>query len=104
MAAVQDYFVERMTGVHCDALEHVVTKLHEPPCTNNSKEIEGKTIGDIVNMFWLYFKNFHHKTVPFDKEARWLTNTASVGKSHIWNKFYSLPYAVILGFISCIVY
>ena len=101
MPAMRDDVVECMTGVHCDTIERVVTKLHEPPFPNNSKEIEGKTISDILHMFWLEFKYFQHKTGPFDKEARWLTNTALVGKSHVWNELYSLPYTGVLGFIAC---
>ena len=52
-------------------------------------------------MFWLDFKDFQHKTGPFDKESRWLINTELVGKSHVWNEFYSLPYTGVLGFIAC---
>ena len=101
MPAVRDDAVERMTGVHRDAIERVVTKLHEPPSPNKSNEIGGKTIRDILHMFWLEFKDFQHKTGPFDKEARRLTNTAFVGKSHVWHEFYYLPYTGFLGFIAC---
>ena len=83
MPAVQDNVVERMTGVHRDDIERVVKKLHGPPCPNKSKEIEGESIGDILHMFWLEFKDFQHKTGPFDKEARWLTKTALLGKSPV---------------------
>ena len=41
MPAMRDNVVEFMTGVHCDAIDRVVTKLYEPPCPNKSKEIEG---------------------------------------------------------------
>ena len=61
MPAVRDNVVERMTGVHRDAIDCVVTKLHEHPCPNKSKEIKGKTIGDILNMFWLEFNIFSTK-------------------------------------------
>ena len=37
MPAVRDNVVERMTGVHRDSVDLVVTKLHEPPCPNKSK-------------------------------------------------------------------
>ena len=93
--------MERMTGAHRDAIERVVTKLHEPPCPNKSKEIKGKTIGDILYMFWLEFKDFQRKKGIFDKEAIWLTNTALLGKSHVWHELYSLPYMGVLGFIAC---
>ena len=75
MPAVQENIVEDMTGVHHDTIERIVTKLHEPPCPKKSKEIRGKTIGDIMHIFWLEFKDFQHKIGPFDKEARWLTKT-----------------------------
>ena len=101
MPAVQYDVVERMTGVHRDAIERVTTKLYEPPCPNKIKEIEGKTISDILHMFWLEFKYFQHNIGPFDKEARWLTNTALVDKYHVWNKLYYLPYTGVLGFIAC---
>ena len=58
MPSVRDHVVERMAGVHRDAIEHVVTKLHGPPCTNKSKETEGRNIADILHMFWLEFKDF----------------------------------------------
>ena len=103
MPAVQDNVVERMTGVHLNSIERVFTELHEPPCPNKIKDIEGKTIGDILHMFWLEFKYFQHNTGPFDKETRWLTNNVLVGKSHVWHGFYSLPYTGVLGFIDCIV-
>ena len=93
--------MERMTGAHRDAIERVVTKLHEPPCPNKSKEIKGKTIGDILYMFWLEFKDFQRKKGIFDKEAIWLTNTALLGKSHVWHELYSLPYMGVLGLIAC---
>ena len=99
MPALRDDVVERMTGVHSDAIERVVTKLHKPTCPN--KEIKGKNISDILNMFWLEYKDFQHKTWTFDKEERWLTNNALVGKSHVWHELYSLPYTGVLGFIAC---
>ena len=83
MPVVQDNAVERMTCVHRDYIELVVKKMHEPPCPNKSKEIEGKTIGDILHIFWLELKYFQHKAGPFDKESIWLVNTALVGKSHV---------------------
>ena len=101
MPAVQDDVVEHMTSVHRDAIECVVTKLHDHPYPKKSKKTEGKNIGDILQMFWLEFKDFQHKTGPFNKEARWLTNTAFVAKSHVWNELYSLLYTGFLGFIAC---
>ena len=83
MPSVQANIRECMTGVHCDTIECVITKMHEYPCPNKSKEIEGKTIGDILHIFWLELKYFQHKAGPFDKESRWLVNTALVGKSHV---------------------
>ena len=35
--AVRDDAMERMTAVHRDFIESIVTKLHEPPCTNKIK-------------------------------------------------------------------
>ena len=95
MPAVQDDVIERMTGVHCDEIKCVVTKLHEPLWINKSNETEGKTTGDILHMFWLEFKYFQHKIGTFDKEARCLTNTELVGKYNVWHKLYSLPYTLV---------
>ena len=85
MPAVRDDVMKRMTGIQGDAMERVVTKLHEPPCPNKSNEIEDNTIIDILHIFWLDFKDFQHKTGNFDKESIWLTNTALLGKSHVWH-------------------
>ena len=37
MPTVRDDVVERMTGVHCDTIKRVVTKLHELPYPNKIK-------------------------------------------------------------------
>ena len=91
MPAVQEDVVERMTGFHRDATKRVVTKLHETPCPNNSKEIDGKTIGDILHMFWLDLKDFQNTTGPFDKKPILLTNTVLLGKSLTYGMSYT-PY------------
>ena len=101
MPAVRADVVERLLGIHRDAIERVIVKLHEPPCPNRSNEIKDKTIGDIKHMFWLEFKDFQQKTGPFGKEDRWLTSTALRGSSHIWHELYSLPYTGVLGFVAC---
>ena len=58
MPTVWDDVVENMTGIHREYIECVVTKLHEPTCPNKSTYIEGKTIGDILQVFCLEFKDF----------------------------------------------
>ena len=83
MPAVLDDFVELITGVQYDAIKRVITKLHEPPCPNERNEIQVKTIGDIVHMLWLEYKDFQYKTGTFDKESIWFTNTVLVGKYHV---------------------
>ena len=67
MYAVRDDVVDLMTGVHRDSIKRVVTKLHKPLCPKKIKEIEFKTISDILHMFCLEFNYFQRKTGPFDK-------------------------------------
>ena len=57
---------ECLTGVHRDAIEHDVSKLHKPPCPNKSRKIHGKTTGEILHMLWLEVKHFQKKMGPFD--------------------------------------
>jgi hypothetical protein len=101
MPDVRRDVTERLTGVQRDAMERVVRKLHESPGANKNTAIVGKSVDDIVDLFWDEFKAFRNKTAPFDKEARWNSMHALSGKSHLWHEKYSLPYTIVLGFIGC---
>ena len=91
----------RMTGKHRDIIEEVITKLHFPPCPNKKKGIVGKTIGEIIHIYWQEFKHFQNKPGPFSKEFRWLTSDAREGRSHTWHEMYSLHHTMVFGFVAC---
>ena len=56
-----------LTGDHRDTIERVVSKLHKPLCPKKTKKIQGKTMGEILHMCCLEFKNFQKNTRPFYK-------------------------------------
>ena len=83
------------------AMERVIEKLHHPPCPNKSKELRGKTMSWIVDLFWDEYKAFRDRSPPFHKPGRFLTNDAINGRSYIWHQKYSEPYTEVLGFVAC---
>ena len=101
MPDVRRGVTEHLTGVQRDAMERVVRKLHESPGANKNTAIVGKSVDDIVDLFWDEFKAFRNKSAPFDKEAQRNSMHALSGKSHLWHEKYSLPYTIVLGFVGC---
>ena len=91
----------RFTGVHRDALERVVRKLHQAPCANESLEIAGKSEDEIVELFFEEFAAFQKQQPPFHLAYRWNSSYAQKGKSWLWHEQYSLPYTFVLGFVGC---
>ena len=91
-----------ITGEYRGAIKLVVPKLNKPPCPNKSKKIQGKTMSEILQMFWLEFKNFQKKTGPFDKHTIWLTSAALTSTFHICHDLYLLAYTEMLSFVACI--
>ena len=89
----------RMTGEHRDAVERVITKLHSIP--NPNRKVEGKEIGEIIDMFWDEFKSFQTMQPPFHQPHRWNSQDATKGRSWMWHEKYSLPYTSVLGFVAC---
>ena len=71
------------------AMERVIEKLHHPPCPNKSKQLRGKTITQIIDLFWDEYKAFRDRSSPFHKPGRFLTNDALNGRSFIWHQKYS---------------
>ncbi len=74
-------------------------KLHQKPCPNLN--VMNESIEDIVDIFWMEFKNFQTNRFPFDRPNRCSTKDALDGRSHIWHEMYSLPYTRVLGFVTC---
>ena len=91
----------RLTGPDRDAIERVVRKLMTYPYPNKFPHLEGKSEDDIVDLFWDEFKSFSNKTAPFDRPARWNSESARMGKSWIWHEKYSRPHTKVLGIIAC---
>ena len=92
---------ENMAQEHHLALEHVVKRLHVPPCPNRSKRIAGMKEGEILDRFWDEFQTFKKESPPFDSASRWNSQHALQGKLYQWHEKYSLPYTDVLGFVAC---
>ena len=46
-----------------------------------------KELNENINTFWSEYKNFNHKSDPFDsKEFIWNSKDISDGNSHLWYK------------------
>ena len=91
---------ERLTGNHQDAIECVVRKLMIYPYPNKFPYLQGLSEDEIVDLFWDEFKAFCNKTAPFDKPARWNSESARLGKSWIWHEKYSRPHTKVLVIIA----
>ena len=91
----------RLKGIHRDAIEEVVTRLHLPPCPNKRVNLSNMTPADIVDTFWNEFKAFQNCTEPFHVPSRWATQDVLLGRSHLWHEKYSLDYTQVLGFVAC---
>ena len=46
----------RMNDVHRDAVERVVERLHLPPCPNKQVNTDAMTPSDIIDLFWVEYK------------------------------------------------
>ena len=88
-------------GKYRDAIEKVVSRLHQLPCANTHPDVLKMTEGEIIDVFWNEFKAFHNKTEPFHQPARWSTSDVLNGQSHLWHEKYSLPYTRVLGYVAC---
>ncbi len=98
---VRDDVRRRMKGVHRDAIERVVTKIHMAPCPNPSKKAQGYTTAQLLHKFWEEWDTFHKKEEPFHLEARWNSPYVANGQSWKWHKRYSHPYTEVFGFVAC---
>ena len=83
------------------AIERVITKLHSPPCPNESRGVKGKSMAQIIDIFWDEYQAFTDKTAPFDKPGRFLTDDGFAGRSYLWHQKYCLNYNEVFGFVAC---
>ena len=68
---------------------------------NTASGIEGKTMDQIVDLFWDEYLSFEKETPPF-KPMRFKTDDALKGISYKWHeRKYSLPFTSVLGFVAC---
>jgi hypothetical protein len=88
-------------GKYWDAIERVVSRLHELPCANTHSDVPKMSKADIIETFWDEFNAFCSKTEPFHQPARWSTTDVLNGRSHLWHEKYSVPYTKVLGYVAC---
>ena len=81
MPEVRADVAARMTGVHRDAIENVIKKLHTAPCPN--PKVAGKSEAEIIDIFWDEFKAFQQLHPPFNQAHRWNSLDATNGRSHM---------------------
>ena len=80
---------DRIDGEIQRALERLVRKIHVRP--NPNSKVHGMDMDGIVDLFWSGFDNFRNQRGEFSNLARFRSKVAKAGKSHLWNKSYSLP-------------
>lgn len=90
---------DRIDGEIRHGLERLVKKLHVTPNPNN--KVRGKSVEEIVDLFWTEFEDFRNQRGEFSNLARFRSKEARAGKSHLWHEKYSLPYTKVLGYIAC---
>jgi hypothetical protein len=88
-------------GKYRNAIERVVSRLHELPCANSHPDVPKMSKADIIDTFWDEFKVFCNKTEPFHQPAWWSISDVLNGRSHLWHEKYSVPYTKVLGYVAC---
>jgi hypothetical protein len=56
-------------GKYCDAIERVVSRLHQAPCANTHPDVPNMPEAEIIDTFWNEFKTFCNNTEPFHQPA-----------------------------------
>ncbi len=69
-------------------IEQVMVKLHKKSFSNLN--VINDSIEDIVDIFWMEFKNFQTNIFPFDCHGQFSIKDDIAGHSHIWHEMYSL--------------
>ncbi len=80
MEDIQKDVLERLTGVHRDAIEKVVSRLHVPPCPNPA--ISDMSLHEIIDTFWIEFKAFQNRTNPYHDQCHWASHDVTMGNSY----------------------
>ncbi len=91
---------DRLDGEKKAATERGVEKLHLPPSPN--KQLAGKPMETILEIFWKEFKHFQKLTGPYKhRSGRFFTPDAQAGHSHLWHESYFLSETEVLGYVAC---
>jgi hypothetical protein len=101
MEDVQNDVQERLMGMHPDAIEKVVSRLHMPPCPNTNPAVSSMSLHNIIDTFWNEFKAFQNYTHPYHEPSHWATYNATQGNSFLLHEKYSISYTSVLGFVAC---
>jgi hypothetical protein len=92
---------ERLTGMHHDVIEKVVSRLHVPLCPNTNPAVSSMSLPDIIDTFLNEFKVFQNFPHPYHEPSHWTTYNITKGNSYLWNEKYPIPYISVLGFVAC---
>jgi hypothetical protein len=92
---------DQLSGVHCDTIEKVVTRLRVPPCPNPNPTVLTMKPHEIIDTFWNEFMAFQNCTQPYHHTSCWASFDCVSGESYLWCEKYSLPYTAVLGFVGC---
>jgi hypothetical protein len=101
MEDVQKDVQEQLMGMHCNAIEKVVSCLHMPPYPNTNPVVSSLSMLDIIDTFWNEFKEFQNCTHWYHEPSRWGTHDATKENSYLWHEKYSIPNTPVLGFVVC---
>ena len=101
MEDIRNDVMERLTGVHRDMIEKVVSRLHVPPCPNSNPAVSAMSSHEIIDTFWNEFKAFQNRTNPYHDASRWASYDVTIGNLYLWHEKYSLPYTTVLGYVAC---
>jgi hypothetical protein len=101
MENIQKVVQEQLTGMHHDAIEKEVSRLHMLPCPNTNPAVSSMSLPSIIDTFWNEFKAFQNCTHPYHEPSHWATYDATKGNSYLWHEKYSISYMSVLGFMTC---
>jgi hypothetical protein len=101
MDDVRKDVLERLQGIHRDAIAEFVRRLHVPPCPNTNQAVSSMSMPEIIDTFWNEFRAFQDCTPPYHEPSRWASYDVAQGNSYLWHEKYSIPYTSVLGFVAC---
>jgi hypothetical protein len=94
MEDVQKDVQEQLTGMHSDAIEMVVSRLHLLPCLSTNPAVSSMSLPNIIDTFWYEFKAFQNCTHPYHEPSRWAT--FDVTKGNFIYGMKSIPFRTCL--------